>query len=235
MSPALNLKETIVEALTSLGGSGTVSEIMEFIKSKYGLEWRQIDSILNDLCPESQSSFFAPEDRVLIKTGKTQYALRGALVSDKEETGVTAESAAESSDKRIFSFRDAKELLQRRNQLSTILQAASLTSLESETDHEKVKQFFSENGWEVEAIKVPVSRFKLAAFKDGVGVQILNSTSEAIHGALFRAIWAYAKEQMGLLVFIIPASQKLGFEETKKDIQAFRETITIPVLLIESK
>ncbi len=235
MSPALNLKETIVEALTSLGGSGTVSEIREFIKSKNGIEWSQIDAILNDLCSESRSSFFPPEDRVLIRTGKTQYALKDTLVLDKEETGATVLSTVESGDRGIFSFRNAEELLQSKNQLSTISQASSLTSLESEADHEKVKQFLSENGWEVEVIKGPIDRFKFAAFKDGIGVQTLNSTSEVIHGALFRAIWAHAKEQMDLLVFIIPTSQRPGFEEIKRDIQAFREIITIPVLLIESK
>jgi len=50
-----NLKDSIVEALTALGGTGTPSQVREYIKSKYGKDWKDIETIMDDLCVESSS------------------------------------------------------------------------------------------------------------------------------------------------------------------------------------
>lgn len=59
MVPVFNLKDSIVEALNALGGSGAATEVRDYIKSKYGKDWRDIE-VMDDLCQESESSFFPP-------------------------------------------------------------------------------------------------------------------------------------------------------------------------------
>ena len=59
MSPIFNVKDAITEALTSLGGSGTASQVRDYIKSKYGKDWKDIGKIMDDLCQESRFSYTA--------------------------------------------------------------------------------------------------------------------------------------------------------------------------------
>ena len=91
MTPFFNLKEAIVEALTTLGGSGTASQVNEYIKSKYGKDWKDIETVMNDLCAESKSSFFPPEDRVLKHIGQGKYSLKKAVIPELPETKVLPE------------------------------------------------------------------------------------------------------------------------------------------------
>jgi hypothetical protein len=55
---ASNLKDAIVEALNSLGGSGSISEVRRYINSKYPGKWKNVDTAMADLCPESASSLY---------------------------------------------------------------------------------------------------------------------------------------------------------------------------------
>jgi len=66
---ASNLKEAVVEALTSLGGSGSISEVRKYINSKYSSKWKlnTVGTIMAYLCPESTSSLYPKKDRVLEK------------------------------------------------------------------------------------------------------------------------------------------------------------------------
>ena len=82
MVPVFNLKDSIVEALNALGGSGTATEVRDYIKSKYGKDWKDIKKIMDDLCQESGSSFFLPEDRVLTKIGQGKYSLKETVVPE---------------------------------------------------------------------------------------------------------------------------------------------------------
>lgn len=58
MSPIFSLKDAIVEAITSLGGSGTAPQVRKYIKLKYGKDWKYIEKVMDDLCQESVSPFF---------------------------------------------------------------------------------------------------------------------------------------------------------------------------------
>lgn len=86
MVPGFNLKVAIVEALTALGGTGTTSEVREYLKSKHGKDWKDIETIMDDLCVESTSSFFPPEDRVLRHIEQGRYSLKEAAISELPET-----------------------------------------------------------------------------------------------------------------------------------------------------
>lgn len=88
MTPLFNLREAIVEALTSLGGFGTASQVREYMKSKYGKDWKDIETVMDDLCADSTTSFFPPEERVLTQIGQGNYSLRETVISELPEAKV---------------------------------------------------------------------------------------------------------------------------------------------------
>jgi len=234
MVPVFNLKDSIVEALNALGGSGTATEVRGYIKSKYGKDWKDIEKVMDDLCQESESSFFLPADRVLTKIGQGKYALRETVVPDLMETNV--ESRKPLSDfgiaRKVFSFRGAEELLQRKGQLSTIIQAASLTDLSSNDNHDKIQHFLHKNMWDIEVSLFPVATYKLDAFKEKTAIEIERSLIDAVHISLFRCLLAYAKNQLDVLVLIVPTYKEPKFEKVKRDLQEFKEIIPYPVYLV---
>ncbi|MCW4023311.1 MAG: hypothetical protein ACOWW1_05780 [archaeon] len=72
------LKEAIVEALKSLGGSGSISEVTAYIHAKYGRErWKDIGTEMADMCPESESSLTPVSERFLKRIGRREYVLVG--------------------------------------------------------------------------------------------------------------------------------------------------------------
>jgi hypothetical protein len=234
MSPVFNLKNAIVDALTSLGGSGTSAEVREYVKSKYGKDWKDIEKVMDDLCQESMSSFFLPEDRVLTKIGQGKYSLKEAGVPEMPEPSMESRKPAFGFgiERRTFSFRGAEEILQNKGQLPTILQAASLTDLSSTDNHDKIQHFFHKNMWDVEVSLFPVATYKLDAFKEKTAIEIERSLIDAVHRSLFRCLWAYAEKQLDVLVFIVPTYKEPKFEQVKRDLEEFKEIIPYPVYLI---
>ena len=235
MSPVFNLKNAIAEALTNLGGSGTASQVREYVKSKYGKDWKNFGKIMDDLCHESTSSFFLPEDRVLTKIGQDKYALKEAAATN-EPPSTDMESRTEVSGlvtgRRVFSFKGAEDILQRKGQLSTILQAASLTDLSSADNHDKIQHFLHKNLWDIEVSLFPVATYKLDAFKEKTAIEIERSLIDAVHRSLFRCLLAYAKKQLDVLVFIVPTYKEPKFDQVKRDLQEFKEVIPYPVYLV---
>jgi hypothetical protein len=88
---AFNLKDLIVEALTALGGTGTAEEVRQYIQSRHGKDWKNIENIMDDLRSDSESAFFTEEDKVLGWMGKGKYCLKEVATSDFSEAAVLAE------------------------------------------------------------------------------------------------------------------------------------------------
>ena len=88
---AFNLKDLIVEALTALGGAGTVEEVRQYIKSRHGKDWKNMKKIMDDLRSDSESAFFPEEDKVLGWMGEGKYCLKEVAASDFADAAVLAE------------------------------------------------------------------------------------------------------------------------------------------------
>ena len=234
MVPFFNLKDSVVEALSATGGSGTAAEVREYIKAKYGKDWKDIEKIMDDLCHESESPFFPPEDKVLTKIGPGKYSLKETAVPDTAEATLETRKplANFGIERTTFSFKGAEEILQKKGQLSTILQAASLTDLSSTDNHDKIQHFLHKNMWDVEVSLFPVATYKLDAFKEKTAIEIERELIDAVHKSLFRCLWAYTKNQLDVLVFIVPTYKEPKFETVKRDLQEFKEIIPYPVYLI---
>jgi hypothetical protein len=229
------LKEAIVEALTSLGGCGTIAEVREEIVSRYGRRWKDIGTAMADLCPESTSSQYPARDRVLKRVGRGRYCLKRVPISSASTSPPGSPLKKPPSAKgglSSFSYRNAADILKKKGHLSTLTEAAQLTDLSSRADHDHVQRFLNDNGWNIEVSKFPVSSYRLDAFNEGIGVEIERSLIDAIHRSLFRCIWSYRKGQLEGLVLIVPTYKEPAFETVKRDIQAFSDAIPFPIYLI---
>ena len=235
MSPILNLKEIIVEAINALGGSGSVSEVKHYLKLRYGREWKHIETVMADLSVETKTSFFLPEDRVLRRIGQGKYALKSKVISEPSGTKADSSSKLTSDitiERKVFSFREAEKILKRKGQLSIVLEAASLTDLSSKEEHKRVQHFLHKNRWDIEVSLFPLITYKLDAFKEKTGIEIKRSFIETVHSSLFRCLWAHANKQLDVLVFIVPTYKEPKFELIKRDLQKFGKIIPYPVYLV---
>ena len=234
MAPVFNLKDSIVEALNALGGTATATEVRAYVKSKYGRDWKDIEKVMDDLCRESAASFFLPEDKVLTKNGRGKYSIRETAVTEPTEENLESSKALSDFgiNRKVFSFRGAEELLQKKGQLLTIMQAASLTDLSSMENHDKIQHFLHKNKWDIEVSLFPVAAYKLDAFKEKTAIEIERSLIDAVHRSLFRCLLAYAKNQLDVLVFIVPTYKEPRFETVKRDLQEFKDVIPYPVYLV---
>jgi hypothetical protein len=171
---------------------------------------------------------------VLTKIGQDKYALRETVVSEPPETSVETSKPLPGFglERKVFSFRGAEELLRRKGQLSTIMQAASLTDLSSADNHDKIQHFLHKNKWDIEVSLFPVATYKLDAFKEKTAIEIERSLIDAVHRSLFRCLLAYAKNQLDALVFIVPTYKEPKFETVKRDLQEFKDVIPYPVYLV---
>jgi len=232
---ASNLKEAIIEALNSLGGCGTISDVNEYILTKYGKKWKDIGTAMADMCPDSKSSLYPLEDRVLKRVGRGKYCLAKVKTSAVPRTSQRRNSRRPSIQKSkisFFSFKKAEDILRGKGQLSVLVEAASLTDLSSQADHNNVQTFLNDNGWNIEVTKFPITSYRLDAFKEGTGVEIERSLIDAIHRSLFRCLWSYSKGQLDCLVLISPTYKEPRFENIKRDIEAFEDVIPYPIFLI---
>jgi len=234
MTNASNLKDAVVEALTSLGGSGSISEVRSYINSKYPKKWKDIGTTMADLCPESTSSTYPQKDRVLERIGRGKYRLRKRKPLPISRTAKIRKirDSALSLGLKTFSYGEAEEILKEKGQLLTILQAASLNSLSSKKDHNQLQHFFHKNRWDIEVSLFPVTNYRLDAFKEKTGIEIERSLIDAVHRTLFRCLWAYAKGKLDTLVFIVPIYKEPKFEHVKRDLQEFKDIIPYPVYLV---
>ncbi len=229
------MKEAIIEALTFLGGCGTISEVRKYIISKYGNRRKDIGTTMADLCPESKSSTYSLSDRILKRVGRGKYCLReieSTYVSTTAELPNYEKYPPEGNRLSSFSFRRAEDILKQKSQLSTIIEAASLTDLSSQDDHNVIQKFLRNAHWDTEISKFPVSSYRLDAFKDGTGIEIERSLIDAIHRSFFRCMWSYSKNLVDVLVLIVPTYKEPRFTKVKRDIKAFEEIIPFPVYLL---
>jgi hypothetical protein len=78
----------------------------------------------------------------------------------------------------------------------------------------------------------PVATYKLDAFKEKTAIEIERSLIDVVHRSLFRCLLAYEKNQLDVLVFIVPTYKEPKFENVKRDLEAFKDVIPYPVYLV---
>jgi hypothetical protein len=79
------LREAIKEALLSMDGEASISQIKGFIEGKYKGQWKNIDTAIADLTyPGNKSSTYPPQERILERVERGKYRLRLQALIPKE-------------------------------------------------------------------------------------------------------------------------------------------------------
>jgi len=224
---ASNLKEAIIEALTFLGGCGTVSEVRRYIVSKYGNRWKDIGTAMADLCPESKSSTYSLKDRVLKRVGRGKYCLREMKSTDKPTTMKIPRPRKVKVD--FFVFRNADKILREKGLLDEI--KGILESIQK-LDHIEIQNEFLKKGWEVEKYIFPEVAWKWDAYKNKVAVSIEFSLIDAVHRDFLRAILAQKRGELDVLVYVTSTSKEPKFRNVRRDVEIFKEILHVPILLV---
>jgi len=236
----IKCKDAIREALEHLGGEGTIEQVKDYIVSKYGSRWKDISTEMADLTfPGSKSSGYKISERFLERVSRGRYRLRkkkSMSVESLRKTGyprIEKKFAVKQKYRIVtFDFRQAEQILERKDQLVDLKQAASLTDLSSKKDHDNIQSFLEAKNWEIETTKFPVPYYRLDAFKNKTAVEIERSLIDAIHRSLFRCIWSHNRKLLNVLVFIVPTYKEPKFQNVVRDLQAFEQIIPYSVYVI---
>jgi hypothetical protein len=226
------LQDAIIEVLNEFGGTGSISEVKKIIVKKYGERWKDIGTTMADMVPQSTSSNIPDKYRVLTRIGLGLYCLTNSTTAIRKQETTPPLKSGPNSNTHIYSYKNASELLERKNQLQVILNAANMTDLSSSEDHDAVQGVFRKSGWETEVSKSPVAGYRLDAYSSKTGVEIERSLIDAIHRSLFRSLWAYQQGQLDCLVFIVPTYKEPRYSNVTRDIEAFKEILPFPILVV---
>jgi len=73
------------------------------------------------------------------------------------------------------------------------------------------------------------------AYKDKVAVSVELSLIDAVHRDFLRAILAQKRGDLDVLVYVTSTFREPKFHNVRRDIEIFKEILTIPILLVGLK
>jgi hypothetical protein len=129
----------------------------------------------------------------------------------------------------LFVYKDADKILEAKGLLQEV--KSVLLSL-SKVDHDEIQEMFRLWGWSLERYIFQKVTWRWDAYKDKVGVSIELSLIDAVHRDFLRAILAHKRGNLDVLVYVTSTFKEPMFQNVKRDIEIFKEILTIPILLI---
>jgi hypothetical protein len=127
-----------------------------------------------------------------------------------------------------FVYRDADTILEKKGLLEEI--KAVLQSIKK-VDHREIQAEFYNKGWAIEHKIFSEINWAWDTYKDKVAVSVELSLIEAVHRDFLRAILAQKNGDLDVLVYITSTFKEPKFQNVKRDIEFFKEILTIPILL----
>ena len=129
----------------------------------------------------------------------------------------------------LFVYKDADKILEAKGLLQEI---KSLLLSPSRVDHNEIQEMFRLWGWSIEKHIFQNVTWRWDAYKDKVGVSIELSLIDAVHRDFLRAILAHKRGNLDVLVYVTSTFKEPRFQNVKRDIEIFKEILTILILLI---
>jgi len=129
----------------------------------------------------------------------------------------------------LFVYKDADKILEAKGLLQEV---KSLLLSPSRVDHNEIQEMFRLWGWSLEKYIFQNVTWRWDAYKDKVGVSIELSLIDAVHRDFLRAILAHKRGDLDVLVYVTSTFKEPRFQNVKRDIEIFKEILTIPILLI---
>jgi len=129
----------------------------------------------------------------------------------------------------LFVYKDADKILEAKGLLQEV---KSVLLSPSKVDHDEIQEMFRLWGWSIERHILQKVTWRWDAYKDKVAVSIELSLIDAVHRDFLRAILAYKRGDLDVLVYVTSTFKEPRFQNVKRDIEIFKEILTIPILLI---
>ena len=129
----------------------------------------------------------------------------------------------------LFVYKDADKILEAKGLLQEV---KSILLSPSKVDHDEIQEMFRLWGWSLERYILQKVTWRWDAYKDKVAVSIELSLIDAVHRDFLRAILAHKRGDLDVLVYVTSTFKEPRFQNVKRDIEIFKEILTIPILLI---
>jgi len=129
----------------------------------------------------------------------------------------------------LFVYKDADKILEVKGLLQEV---KSVLLSPSKVDHNEIQEMFRLWGWSIERYILQKVTWRWDAYKDKVAVSIELSLIDAVHRDFLRAILAHKHGDLDVLVYVTSTLKEPRFQNVKRDIEIFKEILTIPILLI---
>jgi hypothetical protein len=129
----------------------------------------------------------------------------------------------------LFVYNDADKILETKGLLQEV---QSLLLNSSRVNHNEIQEMFRLRNWSIEKCIFQNVTWRWDACKDKVGVSIELSLIDAVHRDFLRAILAHKRGDLDVLVYVTSTFKEPRFQNVKRDIEIFKEILTIPILLI---
>lgn len=126
-------------------------------------------------------------------------------------------------------YKDADKILEAKGLLQEV---KSVLLSPSKVDHDEIQEMFRLWGWSLERYILQKVTWRRDAYKDKVAVSIELSLIDAVHRDFLRAILAHKRGDLDVLVYVTSTFKEPRFQNVKRDIEIFKEILTIPILLI---
>jgi hypothetical protein len=129
----------------------------------------------------------------------------------------------------LFVYKDADKILQNKgllDEVKTVLQSVR------RINHREIQAQFYNKGWIMEHKIFSQTTWAWDAYKDKVAVSVELSLIDAAHRDFLRAILAHKRDDLDVLIYITSTFKEPRFQNVKRDIEIFRETVDFPILLI---
>ena len=129
----------------------------------------------------------------------------------------------------LFVYRDADKLLKEKGLYEEVKEI--LRSIKR-VDHREIQSEFYNKGWRMEKRIFEETTWAWDAYKAKVAVSVELSLIDAVHRDFLRAILAQKRTKLEALIYVTSTFKEPKFHNVKRDIEIFKEILTVPVLLV---
>lgn len=133
-----------------------------------------------------------------------------------------------------FDYRGAEEILKEKGLLSEINEILKRIPSLGTGMHDVISGFLGERGWSVKVKLLRETDYRQDAYKEGIMLEIdlRGSLLDSVHRNFLRAQELYNRKIIDGLVQITEIDREPKFDKMRRDINAFKSVLTVPIYLI---
>jgi len=129
----------------------------------------------------------------------------------------------------LFIYRNADKILKQKGLLDEIKEIFRNVK---RINHREIQAEFHNKGWTMEKRIFSETTWAWDVYKDKVAVSVELSLIDAVHRDFLRAILAQKRGSLDVLVYVTSTFKEPKFHNVKRDIEIFKEILTVPTLLV---